>query len=94
MFDQFEIDMDRQALRYAAGRKMFCKCGEILDADDAVMLVGPSGAAIDCTRCFDKSIEKKARQHRIAYVSVIRAMEQAGIEITDSRILEKKERAL
>lgn len=83
--------MKRELLRYAVSQKMFCECGEILDVDDAVLIITGAGAGVNCCKCFDKDVKKSAKGASLSYVEAVTRAIDNGAEIVDSRIFKKLE---
>jgi hypothetical protein len=51
-----ERQLNREAVRYAVQRAIFCPdCGGILDMDDAVLITGSGGAGVACGACWDRT---------------------------------------
>lgn len=68
VLDPMRAGLKRQFLKAAAGRKMLCDCGRVLDWTDTVVLTPKHGASISCCQCWidgsNQAIEKYG-QHAI-----------------------------
>ena len=53
MIEELERKANKELLKYACMRQIFCACGRILDIRDAVLVTGER-SAISCGPCFRK----------------------------------------
>lgn len=53
VLDPMRMELQRQLLKAAAGRKIFCDCGKVLDWSDTVVLTSKKGSAISCCKCWE-----------------------------------------
>lgn len=90
MLKRMKVEMQLQAVNYAVQRKIFCECGQVLCSENAVLITRKSGgAAVCCGRCWDKMIANKAREAKLTITGAVLVMQADGIEIDDSRELQK-----
>jgi hypothetical protein len=71
MASPMETQVNRNLLRYACGTKIFCRCGQVLDAPGAVMISSSARTAVCCAKCFD-AVKTKLPE---------------GLDILDGRVL-------
>lgn len=50
-----ELVVNRETLKFACGRSIFCGCGAVLDCRRAVLLTNAAGVtAAACASCYDR----------------------------------------
>ncbi len=89
MLDELETRMERETLRYAVSRSIFCPtCKGILDIQRAVLVYNAraKGAGIACASCFDGMCDElQTKTDCQSRADVLALMVKGGIEITDGR---------
>lgn len=48
-------ELERGLLRYAVGRAIVCRCGDVLDARSAILTTTPTTSAVECAKCYARA---------------------------------------
>ena len=72
MFDQLQLTVNRNLLKYAAGQNIFCPlCDRILDAKTTVNIQAGEVNRTCCSACFDNELLPKLSQRTLIEADII-----------------------
>jgi hypothetical protein len=72
-FSPLEVTVNRDLLKYAAGRAIFCpQCRKIMDAKTTVIVTTPAGQTwTSCAACWDKVATMARKDARFAELDIV-----------------------
>jgi len=92
IFEDFKARMDREFLKSAVCREIFCGCGSILDVRDAV-LVEASKMYLMCGKCFhEDKVDGKTLENILQAKLAEHPEIKDKVRILDGKVLSRKTR--
>lgn len=78
LFGPLRRQLAQEAVKYAAGRAIFCpSCRQVLDAPNTVLVTGQHKAGVACGPCFDQQLAQAG--------TTAEDLIDRGIDIDDGR---------
>ncbi len=94
MLEMLERQMEKQLLKAAVMREIFCRCGNILDIGDAVLVEFPDRLHLFCGKCFHERLGRDGKTYAQVLAEVLAAHPENGklVRVLDGKVLSKRNR--